>query len=197
MVGITLSPEQIRAAPPQVRRWLEQEVAASLGLAGMAEPAPHPEPPHLVGCGVREVEAIFSLIQGLLPVVNVFLELGRDTGRRLPNGMHAFGLLDIQSHTQLGTPEQVLNCLEMINRALRQVSGDPHATLFGLDERANCFVAEETHQAIRQFWQQLVAGQGPGVAPGRGDGLGAPVPPQGMEARGFAPAPAGDGAAPH
>ncbi|HWL82216.1 MAG TPA: hypothetical protein VNR89_14805 [Roseomonas sp.] len=195
MVGITLSPEQIRAAPPQVRQWLEQEIAAALGLPGMAAPAMHPEPPHLVGCGAREVEAIFSLIQGLLPVANVFLELGRDTGRRLPNGMHAFGLLDIQSHARLGSPEQVLNCLEIANRALRQVSGDAHATLYGLDDRANCFVAEATHQNIRQFWQQMISGTEAGTLPGRADGMRIPVTPREMEARGATPM-GGDGAAP-
>lgn len=32
MVGITLTPEQIKGAPVEVRRWMEREVAASLGL---------------------------------------------------------------------------------------------------------------------------------------------------------------------
>ena len=31
MVGLTLTPEQIRKAPPEVRRWLEREVATTLG----------------------------------------------------------------------------------------------------------------------------------------------------------------------
>jgi hypothetical protein len=30
MVGVTLSPEQMRNAPPEVRRWLEQEILACL-----------------------------------------------------------------------------------------------------------------------------------------------------------------------
>ena len=32
MVGITLTPEQVRTAPPDVRRWLEQELAKTFGL---------------------------------------------------------------------------------------------------------------------------------------------------------------------
>ena len=32
MIGITLSSEQIRAAPADVRRWIEREVMTSLGL---------------------------------------------------------------------------------------------------------------------------------------------------------------------
>ena len=33
MVGITLSAEQIRSAPPEVRRWLEKEVLVFVWLA--------------------------------------------------------------------------------------------------------------------------------------------------------------------
>lgn len=33
MIGITLSSEQIRTAPAEVRRWIGREVMTSLGLA--------------------------------------------------------------------------------------------------------------------------------------------------------------------
>ena len=36
MAGITLSVDEIKAAPPEVRRWLEMEVLRALG----AQPAP-------------------------------------------------------------------------------------------------------------------------------------------------------------
>ena len=32
MIGITLTSEQIRTAPAEVRRWIERQVATSLGL---------------------------------------------------------------------------------------------------------------------------------------------------------------------
>lgn len=167
MVGITLSREQIRAAPPEVRRWLEREIATSLGLLAAAEPAPaaQAEPRYLVGCGTEETEAIFALIQGLPPVVGVFFELGRETGRALPNGLRVFGLLDMQSHAQLQRPAQVLKCLEVINRAMRQVRGDADATLYGLDDRANCFIAETTHRSIRELWHRMIAGQASDAVP--------------------------------
>ena len=41
MVGITLSPEQIQQAPPEVRRWIEQQIASALGLS-----APRPSSKH-------------------------------------------------------------------------------------------------------------------------------------------------------
>ena len=36
MIGITLSADQIRSAPPEVRRWIEHEVIAALGVAAAA-----------------------------------------------------------------------------------------------------------------------------------------------------------------
>lgn len=44
MLGITLAPEQIRAAPPEVRHCLEQQLALTFGLPHAAAPAPMP--PH-------------------------------------------------------------------------------------------------------------------------------------------------------
>ena len=50
MVGITLTPEQLRSAPLDVRRWIERELAASLGLRPGAVSAAQPQPEHLVAC---------------------------------------------------------------------------------------------------------------------------------------------------
>lgn len=157
MVGITLSQEQIRGAPPAVRRWLEQELAASLGLAVPIEAEAHRESPHLVALDPAAAEAVLSLVRGTPPLVNVFFELGRNTGRDLPNGLHVQGLLDMQNHTQLQSPQQVIRCLELLNRALRQVNGDADASFFGLDNRANCFIAQATHRSVRQLWERLLA----------------------------------------
>ena len=179
VVGITLSQEQIRGAPPEVRRWLEKEIATSLGLPSGMEPIAHAEPPHLIACRSDQVRNVFSLIQGMLPVADVFFELGRDAGRLLPNGLHSFGLLDMLSHSRLTTPEQLLRCLEVIDAAMREVGGDPRATLYALDGRANCIVAEATHQNIRQLWQEVVSasaergtvrGEGQAMLPLLGDG---------------------------
>lgn len=94
MVGITLSPEQIRAAPPEVRRWLEHELAVSLGLNPPALPITQPSSPHLAACAPQEAAQVLSLIQGMLPVVNVFFELGRE-GAAPGEGIEAFRLADI------------------------------------------------------------------------------------------------------
>ena len=50
MIGITLTTDQIRNAPAEVRRWIEHEVIASLGIAADAPAVPSPtQNAHLVG----------------------------------------------------------------------------------------------------------------------------------------------------
>jgi len=157
MVGITLSPEQIRAAPPEVRRWLEQELAVSFGLHTPEPPVAQPSSPHLVACTVEEAAQVLSLIQGILPVASVFFELGREGGSAGVEGLQAFRLTDILQHTRLQTLDQVGDCLDAINNAFRRVRGDVNATLYGLDRRGYCFVAQETQRSIQRIWQQIVA----------------------------------------
>ncbi len=155
MVGITLSPEQIRAAPPEVRRWLEHELAVSLGLNPPALPITQPSP-HLAACTPEEAAQVLSLIQGMLPVVNVFFELGRE-GATPGEGIEAFRLADIMRHTRLEAPDQVLVCLEVLDQAVRRVRNDPSAAFHAVDERGYCLVAAQTQRSIRAIWQQVVA----------------------------------------
>ncbi len=39
MLGVALTADEIMAAPPEVRRWIEQEIACSVGLVTTLEPA--------------------------------------------------------------------------------------------------------------------------------------------------------------
>jgi hypothetical protein len=167
MVGLTLSAEQIRNAPPEVRRWLEQELLASLGLQ---PPSTEPNAPPLVACSSEEAAKVLSLIQGMIPVVSVFFELGREGARTEIEGIEAFRLNDILRHTRLQTLEQVVACLDSIDEAVGQVRGDPEATFYGLDSRGHCFVAERTQRSIARVWQEMIAtGNLPPFAPSSGD----------------------------
>ena len=67
MVGITLTPEQIRSAPPDVRHWLEQELATSLALRPRQPEREEPRHDHLVACTVEEVTAITTRDSGDAP----------------------------------------------------------------------------------------------------------------------------------
>ena len=156
MVGVTLSPEQIRAAPPEVRRWLEHEIAATLGFDLPAH-AMRPPEQHLVGTSPEEARAILTAIQGLLPVVAVFFELGREGAAAPAAGVRAFRLADIQRHTRLSAPEQVLAALEVLNDALRRLRGDTEAALVAAEANGVVFVAESTSVNVLRLWQEIVA----------------------------------------
>jgi hypothetical protein len=167
MVGLTLSAEQVRKAPPEVRRWLEQELLASLGLQA---PSTEPHTPQLVACSPEEAGEVLSLIQGMIPVVSVFFELGREGTRTDIEGVEAFRLDDILRHTRLQTLEQVVACLGSINEAVAQVRGDPQATFYALDGRGYCFVADRTRRSIARVWQEMIAiAHSPSFAPSAGD----------------------------
>lgn len=156
MIGITLSADQVRAAPPEVRRWLEHEVAAAFGLAG-DHPAPDDAATKLIGCNPDEASAMLKLVQSRLPVVNVFFELGREAAGVQVHGLRAFRLADVMRQARLSTPEQVIECLDVLTAALRRVRGDNESLFYLLDDRGHCLVAEPTMRSVLHVWQGIVA----------------------------------------
>lgn len=158
MVGITLSPEQIRTAPPVVRQWLEHEIAHTLGLGPSAEPAP-PDAPHLAACSPQEAMAIYASIRSMLPVISVFFEFGREGTAVGDQGLVAFRLADMLRDTRLPDPRHLATCLEVIDRAFRLARGDDHAVLSILDPRGYCIVAEATRRSVLAVWSQEMAVQ--------------------------------------
>lgn len=155
MLGITLSSEQIRQAPPDVRQWIEREVIASLGLQ-IAPSAEKPQGEHLASCDASEVAAILTQIQNVLPAVNVFFEFGRP-GTPVPQAhLVAFRLLDIADHARLPDVKQVIGCINLINEALGKVNGDASGSFCGFDREGHCFITVETQQNIHRLWQTVV-----------------------------------------
>lgn len=163
MAGITLSAEEIKAAPPEVRRWLEQEMLRAIGVqVARAQPAPA----GLVGCNVEEARDILNLVQAMLPVVNVFFELGREAASVAVHGMRAFSIADIQRHVRLQSPDQVVECLDVLTQALRRSRGDVAASFYALDDQGHCLVAEATMRSILRLWQDIVTQRGLQTAAG-------------------------------
>jgi len=158
MIGITLSSEQIRAAPADVRRWIEAEVCASLGLQAPAV-ANKPQHGQLAACSAEEVAGILAQVQGVLPAVNVLFEFGRRGAVIGPSRVEAFRLLEVAQHTHLQNVNQVMACLNIINEALGRIRGDGNAQFCALDREGHCFVAVETQENILRLWQDLIAGQ--------------------------------------
>lgn len=160
MIGITLTTDQIRNAPPQVRQWIEHEVIASLGLGAETPAASPPQSAgHLVACSVEDAAAVLSQIQGALAAVNVFFEFGRPGVSYGQPPVMAFRLIDILNHTRLQNIGQVMTRLEVINQALAQVRRDPSAKFCGFDNEGHCLIAPATQASIAQLWQGVIANQ--------------------------------------
>jgi hypothetical protein len=168
MIGITLSSEQVRGAPPEVRQWIEYQVATSLGL--QRQPASAEQQERLASCGIEDLAEVLSQIQGVLPAVNVFFELGR---QGIPVGqaqIAAFRLPDIALHAHLQNIGQVVSCLNLINEAFGRIRGDTSGVFCAVDREGHCLVAAETQQNVLRLWRNVVAGQqlavnDPSVAP--------------------------------
>lgn len=154
MTGFTLSPEQIRSAPTEVRRWIEHEIATSLGLQAQAGES-QPKIPQLANCSRDELIAVLPIIQGVFLAVNVFFELGRKGSSFAQGRLEAYRLSDIQHHTRLQSVEQVLSCLAIIDDALHRVIGSTDVSFYGIDGDY-CFIATETQQNIGRLWFELL-----------------------------------------
>ncbi|NPU14983.1 hypothetical protein HL667_07075 [Bradyrhizobium sp. 83012] len=167
MIGITLSADQIRSAPPEVRRWIEHQVLSGLGLGPEAPPTPAlpAQSAHLVACSVEDAAKVLAQIQSALPAVNVFFEFARPGIAMGQPPIMMFRLIDILHHTRLQNIGQVMASLEMINKALVEVRHDPSVRFCGFDNEGHCLIAPETQRAIASVWQSVIARQH-GVAEG-------------------------------
>jgi hypothetical protein len=158
MTGIVLSADQIRTAPADVRRWIEREVSTSLGLSPPTPDAgTHND--HLVACSTEQLAGVLAGIQGILPVVNVFFEFGRQGAVIGSQGLEAFRLTDIMHHTRLQSVGQVITCLDAINQALREVSDETNISFCAIDREGHCFVPMQTQQNILRLWHEIIASQ--------------------------------------
>jgi hypothetical protein len=153
MAGITLSADEIKAAPPEVRRWLGHEVLSALGLA----PAPPAAPSPLVGCNAEEARDMLALVQRMPPVARVFWELAREGASVAVHGMRAFRIADMQRHVALPDPQQVIECLDVLTSALRRIRGDLEAAFYAVDDQGHCLVAEATMRSIIRLWHEIMA----------------------------------------
>jgi hypothetical protein len=159
MIGITLTTDQIRTAPAEVRHWIEHQVIASLGLSAETPLAEQPHASHLVACSPEEAAAVLAQIQDFMPAMNVLFEFGRPGISYGQPPMMAFRLLDILHHTRLQNVGQVMACLDAINQALAQVRHDESARFCVFDNEGHCFIAPQTQQSILRLWQDMLARQ--------------------------------------
>jgi hypothetical protein len=167
MIGFTFTAEQLRTAPPEVRRWVEREIAASLGALGGPERAPAPpHAPSLAACSAQEALQLFEMLKGDFLLAQVFFELARETPPgRAAAPLHAIDIADMLRHTRLADGDRLADCLGAIDRAFREIRGDAEATLFGFDAAGHVYVHETTHHSVRRLWEQLAARPGAAAEP--------------------------------
>jgi len=159
MTSFTFSVEQVKSAPPEVRRWFEREIAAS--VAALGRPEHDPSQAHaaaLAACTPDEAFQIFELIKGNFLLSQVYFELGRE----MPSSpaappLHALSIADILRHTRLPDGDRLGDCLTAINQAFQSIRNTPDAALFGFDQYGHVYIHETTHHSIRQVWEQLFA----------------------------------------
>lgn len=155
MIGITLSPDQIRAAPPEVRRWLEQQIGTMFGLGAPPEPPPEAHD-RLIVADLAVIRAILAVIQKLPPVVQVFFDLAREPAAPTGPGIRVLRVADIMRNCHLQAPEQVVACIDTINEAVRRIAGNPDVAVALLDDAGHCLVPDATARNILAVWQDMV-----------------------------------------
>jgi len=159
MIGITLTTDQIRTAPKEVRQWIEHQVIASLGLAAERQaPAPG-QATHLIVLSEEEAASVLAQVRGMLPAANLFFEFARPGVAFGQPPVMSFRLIDILNHTKLQNIGQVMTCLEALDEAVARLRGDAAIRFCGFDNEGHCFIAPETQSAIAALWHDVIASQ--------------------------------------
>jgi hypothetical protein len=173
MTGFTFSLEQIRSAPPEVRRWVEREIAASLSrINAPVRDSALAHAAALAGCNPDEAAQLFELIKGDFLLSQVFFELGREAPEAHGAApLHAVAIGDLLRHTRLAGVERLGAYFGAIDQAFRAIRNGPEATLFAFDQQGHVYIHETSCRSIRQLWEQLVTPMMPSAGAGeRGDG---------------------------
>ncbi len=165
MVGLVLSPEQVKSAPPEVRAWLHTLLEAEYGGPDL-RPG-RDEHAALAALAPEEAAALLDRIRGDFLTTQVFFEFGRDPvgTAQVPPNLHRVAIPDILRHTQIGDVQHFAACLDAITATFRALRGDPDAALFAFDQGGGCYVHATTRQSIHAVWRQL-AGALPRPQPG-------------------------------
>jgi len=157
MTSFTFSLEQLKAAPPEVRRWVEHEIGAALGaLSRFDHDASQVHSSALAACTPEEALQVFEAIKDNFLLSQVFFELARETpaGRAAPP-LRALNIGELLRHTRLSHGDRLADCLTAINQVFQTVRNDPAAALFGFDQYGHVYIHESTHHSVRRAWEQL------------------------------------------
>src|SRR4051812_47382568 len=104
MVNLVLTADQIRSAPPEVRQWLRNLLAAELDLpVDAVEHRAETAARTLADCTFDEAALILQQIQSDYLACQVFFELGREdaAGKMRSGPVRRTSLEEIMHHTKL------------------------------------------------------------------------------------------------
>ena len=163
MTSFTFSLEQLRTAPPEVRRWVEHEIGTALAALGRLDhDQSQVHTAELAACTPEEALQMFELVKDNFLLSQVFFELARETpaGRTAPP-LHALNIADLLRHTRLPDGDRLADCFTAINQIFQTVRNDPEAALFGFDQYGHVYIHETTHHSIRRMWEQLFVANQP------------------------------------
>jgi hypothetical protein len=156
MTGFTFSAEQVKSAPPDVRRWIENEINRALGAPSAAPSGPTTASENALAiCTADEVAELFKLISGKFFVMQVLFELGRETPNHAAQPLRSYNLGEILRRAQLADGNQLFLCFDALNQALQAIRNDPNASLFAFDDAGHVYIHETTYRSIRRLWEQV------------------------------------------
>jgi hypothetical protein len=159
VTSFTFSAEQLRSAPPEVRQWVQEEIASALLSVAKQHPEAGEHSGSLAACTPEEAVHVFEMIRGDFAAAQVFLELA--LASPIPgNNLYALDIGHVLRRTRL-SEDRLIDCFRTIGGAFQQVRRDPGAALLGFDQKNHVFIDAATSHSIRQLWQQLVAMRGP------------------------------------
>jgi hypothetical protein len=165
--GFTFSAEQLRSAPPEVRRWIATEMAQTIATLGMTSPAgAQLSPPTLTVYTRDEALQIFEAIRGNFLLAQLLFELAREPGvEPTQPGLHPLRVTDVLRHTRISDGDRLMEALSALNTVFRQLRNDPEAALFGFDDYGHVYIHEVTHRSVRQLWEEIMRATPMPVAP--------------------------------
>jgi hypothetical protein len=161
MAGLMLTAEQIRNAPPEVRKWLGSLVDAEFLLDGQSPNDTRADESILCSCTPEEAVAVFARIRNHFLTAQVMLELGRYTPYIVDSSREvvAVPFADIVRRAGLEDSRELIACLERIGWGFKAARDNLNAQLFGFDERGRICFREGTYQSLRKLWEKLVLGE--------------------------------------
>ncbi|UGY17893.1 hypothetical protein [Bradyrhizobium septentrionale] len=121
MTSILLDAQKIQNIPAPVHRWFEQQISAVLGPRS----ASGGSSPRLVACTEAQAANLLNRIRQAPSAVEVFFGLAHPEISFGEPPVVTFRLLNLQRRAGLENITELLECLDLINRAFAEMCHDP------------------------------------------------------------------------